>query len=168
MRPRNLAARTGTFACSSKPRPPPDAATTDLPRLLRGLRLLAQADIGTTYGFASNDGDVRLRGASLSTLPTEQGDLARAVLYCCDGPEERAPRLLNAASRMQLLSAEASLDVAMRLEDGSPVTPSLLRPVWRLLLEAPAFTSVLHQYATLRVVRELMVHPHDLLTAVTA
>ncbi|WP_431103194.1 3-deoxy-D-arabino-heptulosonate 7-phosphate synthase [Roseateles noduli] len=146
----------------------PDAATTDLPRLLRGLRLLAQADIGTTYGFASNDGDVRLRGASLSKLPTEQGDLARAVLYCCDGPEERAPRLLNAASRMQLLSAEASLDVAMRLEDGSPVTPSLLRPVWRLLLEAPAFTSVLHQYATLRVVRELMVHPGDLLAAVTA
>lgn len=146
----------------------PDAATTDLPRLLRGLRLLAQADIGTTYGFASSGGDVRLRGASLSTLPTEQGDLARAVLYCCDGPEERAPRLLNAASRMQLLSAEASLDVAMRLEDGAPVGPSLLRPVWRLLLEAPAFTSVLHQYATLRVVRELMVHPGDLLAAVQA
>ncbi|WP_067273395.1 hypothetical protein [Mitsuaria sp. 7] len=145
----------------------PDAATTDLPRLLRGLRLLAQADVQTSYAFASDDGEVRLRGASLSALPTEEAGLARAVLYCCDGPEERAPRLLNAASRMQLLSAEASLDVAARLEDGAPVEPALLLPVWRLLLEAPAFTSVLRQYATLRVVRELMVHPRDLLAAVT-
>ena len=146
----------------------PDAATTDLPRLLRGLRLLAQADIDTTYAFASNDGEVRLRGASLSALPTEEGDLARAALYCCDGAEERAPRLLNAASRMQLLSAEASLDFAVLLEDGAPANPQLLLPVWRLLLEAPAFTAVLRQYVTLRAVRELMVHPRDLQAAVVA
>ncbi|HEY1396591.1 3-deoxy-D-arabino-heptulosonate 7-phosphate synthase [Roseateles sp.] len=146
----------------------PDAATTDLPRLLRGLRLLAQADIDTTYAFASNDGEVRLRGASLSALPTEEGDLARAVLYCCDGAEERAPRLLNAASRMQLLSAEASLDFAVLLEDGAPADPQLLSPVWRLLLEAPAFTAVLRQYVTLRAVRKLMVHPRDLQAAVVA
>jgi hypothetical protein len=143
----------------------PDAATTDLPRLLRGLRLLAQADVQTSYAFASDDGEVRLRGASLSALPTEQGELARAVLYCCDGHEERAPRLLNAASRMQLLSAQASLDFALRIEDGAPVDTGLLRPVWRQLLEAPTFTSVLHQYSTLRMVRELMLHPRDLLTA---
>nr|WP_297526075.1 3-deoxy-D-arabino-heptulosonate 7-phosphate synthase [uncultured Roseateles sp.] len=144
----------------------PDAATTDLPKLLRGLRLLAQADVATTYTFASNDGEVRLRGASLNALPTEEGDLARAVLYCCDGAEERAPRLLNAASRMQLLSAEASLDFAGLLEDGAPADPTLLEPVWRLLLEAPAFTSVLRQYVTLRAVRELMVHPEDLAAAI--
>jgi hypothetical protein len=165
----------------------PDAATTDLPRLLRGLRLLAQADVDTSYVFASTDGEIRLRGASLSALPTEEAELARAVLYCCDGAEDRAPRLLNAASRMQLLSAEASLDFAVRLEDGAsvgqvgqigqlgqfgkvgpvgPVDPLLLAPVWQLLLEAPAFTSVLRQYVTLQAVRELMVHPGDLLAAV--
>ncbi|MFX1681917.1 3-deoxy-D-arabino-heptulosonate 7-phosphate synthase [Mitsuaria sp. CC2] len=144
----------------------PDAATTDLPRLLRGLRLLAQADVDTTYVFNSADGEVRLRGMSLNALPTEEGDLARAVLYCCDGADDRVPRLLNAASRMQLLSAEASLDVAALLEDGAPVDPSLLRPVWRQLLEAPPFTSVLRQYVTLRAVRELMVHPEDLAAAV--
>jgi hypothetical protein len=161
----------------------PDAATTDLPRLLRGLRLLAQADVDTSYVFASTDGEIRLRGASLSALPTEEAELARAVLYCCDGAEDRAPRLLNAASRMQLLSAEASLEFAVRLEDGAsvgqvgqlgqlgqvgPVDPLLLAPVWQLLLEAPAFTSVLRQYVTLRAVRELMVHPSDLLAAVRA
>ncbi len=146
----------------------PDAATTDLPRLLRGLRLLAQADIDTTYAFAAAGGEVRLRGASLSALPTEEGELARAVLYCCDGREDRAPRLLNAASRMQMLSAEASLDFAALLEDGEAAEPSLLLPVWRQLLEAPAFTSVLRQYPTLRTVRELMVHPDDLMAAVQA
>ncbi|WP_431257846.1 3-deoxy-D-arabino-heptulosonate 7-phosphate synthase [Roseateles chitinivorans] len=144
----------------------PDAATTDLPKLLRGLRLLAQADIDTTYAFTSTDGEVRLRGASLSALPTEEGDLARAVLYCCDGLEDRTPRLLSAASRMQLLCAEASLDFAAALEDGASADPSRLIPVWRLLLEAPAFTSVLRQYETLRAVRELMVHPGDLQAAV--
>ncbi|WP_431046701.1 3-deoxy-D-arabino-heptulosonate 7-phosphate synthase [Roseateles sp. L2-2] len=146
----------------------PDAATTDLPKLLRGLRLLAQADIDTTYAFTSNNGEVRLRGASLSALPTEEGDLARAVLYCCDGQEDRTPRLLNAASRMQLLSAEASLDFAALMEEGVAADPSLLLPVWRLLLEAPAFTSVLRQYVTLRAVRELMVHPRDLHAAAAA
>ncbi|WP_431261609.1 3-deoxy-D-arabino-heptulosonate 7-phosphate synthase [Roseateles chitinivorans] len=146
----------------------PDAATTDLPRLLRGLRLLAQADIDTTYVFASADGDVRLRGASLNALPTEEGELARAVLYCCDGREVRPPRLLSAASRMQLLSAEASLDFAAALEDGASADAQRLIPVWRLLLEAPAFTPVLRQYVTLRAVRELMVHPGDLQAAVVA
>lgn len=146
----------------------PDAATTDLPRLLRGLRLLAQADLDTVYTFAAHEGELRLHGASLSALPTEEADLARAVLYCCDGPEERAPRLINAASRMQLLSAEASLDFGALLEDGEAADPSLLLPVWQLLLEAPAFSSVLRQYVTLRAVRELMIHPDDLLAALRA
>lgn len=138
-----------------------DAATTDLPRLLRGLRLLAQADIEAVYAFTSSEGEVRLRGSSLATLPTEEADLGRAVLYCCDGPVDRTPRLLNAASRMQLLSAEASLAFASRLEGGEAPTVEALEPVWRLLCEAPTFSAVLRQYPTLRVVREVMVHPED-------
>jgi hypothetical protein len=146
----------------------PDAATTDLPRLLRGLRVLARADIDTDYPFAARGGEVWLRGASLAALPTEEAGLARAVIYCSDGDVERAPRPLNAASRMQLLSAEASLAAAARLEDGAAPDPSALTPVWRQLLESPAFSPVLRQYPTLRAVRELMLHPHDLMAAVQA
>ena len=144
----------------------PDAATTDLPRLLRGLRVLARADLDTDYPFAAHGGEVWLRGASLAALPTEEADLARAVIYCSDGDVERAPRPLNAASRMQLLSAPASLEAAARLEDGGAPDPSALEPVWRQLLESPAFGQVLHQYPTLRTVRELMLHPDDLMAAV--
>lgn len=140
-----------------------DAATTDLPRLLRGLRLLAQADPQSTYAFASHQGEISLRGASLRALPTEEDDLARAVLYCSDAPAEQAPRLLSAASRMQLLSAPASLDFADRLERGVPVEPRQLKAVWDQLLTAPAFKPVLRQHATLRTVRELMLHPSDLM-----
>ena len=144
----------------------PDAATTDLPRLLRGLRVLARADLDTDYPFAAHGGEVRLRGASLAALPTEEADLARAVIYCSDGEAERAPRPLNAASRMQLLSAPASLAVAARIEDGAAPDPSRLEPVWHQLLESPAFGPVLHQYPTLRTVRELMLHPDDLMAAI--
>lgn len=145
-----------------------DAATTDLPRLLRGLRLLAQADPRATYAFASHQGEIPLRGASLRALPTEEAELARAVLYCSDAPAEQAPRLLSAASRMQLLSAPASLDFADQLERGLAVQPRQLEPVWDQLLTAPAFAPVLRQHATLRTVRELMVHPSDLMAAVRA
>lgn len=145
-----------------------DAATTDLPRLVRGLRLLAQADVDTLYPFAAREGEVLLSGASLAALPTEEGDLSRAVLYCCDGPEDHRPRPLNAASRMQLLSASASLAHAARIEDGLGVEPELLDPVWRQLLESPAFTPVLRQYPTLRAVRALMLHPDDLMAAAQA
>ena len=140
-----------------------DAATTDLPRLLRGLRLLAQADPRSTYAFASHQGEIALRGASLRALPTEEDDLARAVLYCSDAPAEQAPRLLSAASRMQLLSTPASLDFADRLERGASVEPRQLKAVWDQLLTAPAFKPVLRQHATLRTVRELMLHPSDLM-----
>ena len=41
-----------------------EAATTDLPRLLRGLRLLARAQSGAVYAFATQQGRVQVRGAS--------------------------------------------------------------------------------------------------------
>lgn len=61
---------------------------------------------------------------------------------------------------MQLLSSTASLERAAHDIDGAPIED--LEPVWQQLLTAPAFTPVLHQYATLTRVRGLMVHPDDL------
>jgi hypothetical protein len=132
----------------------PDAATTDFPRLLRGMELLAHAEAWTDYTFETQQGPVALRGASLRGLTTSN------VLYCCDAPADSSPRLLNAASRMQLLSASASLEYAGNLAD-----TRLLDPVWQELLESPRWRKVLHQYPMLREVRELMVHADDLLLA---
>src|SRR5690606_6403215 len=81
-----------------------DAATTDLPRLLRGLRLLGHADENTIYFFQTRQGRVPVRGASLRALGRSGNDSTKRVLYCCDAPAETAPRLLGAASKMQLLS----------------------------------------------------------------
>ncbi|MFD4838789.1 3-deoxy-D-arabino-heptulosonate 7-phosphate synthase [Achromobacter sp. NPDC058515] len=143
-----------------------DAATTDLARLLRGLRLLAQADASVAYPFECGQGTLRLTGASLSALTTDEAGLARTVLYCCDAPAEPAPRLLGAAGRMQLLSAQASLEFAARLADGQAVEAQDLEPLWHELLTSRQWGAVLNQYPMLRQVRDLMVHTDDLLAAV--
>jgi len=140
-----------------------DAATTDLPRLQRGLRLLAHADPQACYPFETRQGTVTLRGASLSTLAVDEAGLAGTVLYCCDAPVDGTPRLLGAASRMQLLSAPASLAFACRLAEGRDADPGQLEAVWNALLESPRWAGVLNQYPMLRQVRELMVHPEDLM-----
>ncbi|WP_029044655.1 hypothetical protein [Cupriavidus sp. amp6] len=143
-----------------------DAATTDLPKLLRGLRLLAHADKDVVYAFETQQGTVRLHGAALSALRADADGLAGTVLYCCDAPAEPRPRLLGAASRMQLLSAQASLEFASALAHAQAADPAALAPVWHQLLESPRWRSVLNQYPTLRQVRELMVHPDDLMAAI--
>lgn len=143
-----------------------DAATTDFPRLLRGLRLLAHAKDGAAYAFASHEGTVRLRGAALGALCAGAPDLTRTVLYCCDARAETAPRLLGAASRMQLLSADESLAFASHLAANEPADAGDLEPLWLPLLEAERWKTVLNQYSTLRQVRELMVHTEDLLHAI--
>lgn len=143
-----------------------DAATTDFPRLLRGLRLLTHADKDTIYSFATRQGTMPLRGAALCALPSAPMALSRTVLYCCDAPVEPTPRLLSAASRMQLLSATPTLDFAAALTTAPPADARALEPVWHALLEVPGWRAVLNQYATLRQVRELMVHTDDLLAAV--
>ncbi len=142
-----------------------DAAAIDLPRLLRGLRLLAHADAGKTYSFEAKQGTVRLSGASLKALTAEAPGLAATVLYCSDAPLEGKPRLLSAASRMQLLSAPASLQFADALAQGREPDAATLAPVWEALLESPRWDSVLHQYAALRQARALMVHVDDLMAA---
>ncbi|WP_442593021.1 3-deoxy-D-arabino-heptulosonate 7-phosphate synthase [Parapusillimonas sp. JC17] len=143
-----------------------DAAATDLPRLLRGLRLLAGADGSAVYSFQTQQGTVHIRGASLAKLHTDKSSLASAVLYCCDVPAEESPRLLSAASRMQLLSARASLDFAGALADGHRADSRALALLWDDLMKAPEWKGVLQQYATLRQVRQLMVHTDDLLAAI--
>ncbi|WP_447919664.1 3-deoxy-D-arabino-heptulosonate 7-phosphate synthase [Achromobacter aegrifaciens] len=143
-----------------------DAVATDFPRLLRGLRLLTHADPQTDYAFNTRQGQFALRGASLRALLTEGPQLDTTVLYFCDGPAEAMPRLLSAASRMQLLSAPSSLECADRLARGHDAGPSTLEPVWQQLLESPQWASVLQQYPTLCQARELMVHADDLMAAI--
>ncbi|WP_422650331.1 3-deoxy-D-arabino-heptulosonate 7-phosphate synthase [Cupriavidus sp. H18C1] len=143
-----------------------DAATTDLPRLLRGLRLLVHAEQHVTYAFQTEQGTVRLRGASLSALPTDEAGVASKVLYCSDAPAESNPRVLSAASRMQLLSAPATLAFASKLIETQQADSRELEPVWHQLLESPQWSAVLNQYRALRRVRELMVHADDLLAAI--
>ncbi|KVL43945.1 hypothetical protein [Burkholderia territorii] len=143
-----------------------DAATTDLPRLLRGLSLLAQADPDTVYTFDTREGAVRLHGASLHALKTDDAALQREVLYCCDAAADPAPRLLGAASRMQLLSAPASLEYASALAQHADADPHGLGAVWQALLEQPSWRAVLHQYESLRQVRALMVGVDDLMAAI--
>ncbi|WP_309835851.1 3-deoxy-D-arabino-heptulosonate 7-phosphate synthase [Caballeronia sp. LZ065] len=140
-----------------------DAVATDFPRLLRGVRLLACAEADVEYAFGTREGEVRLRGTSLAALRTDETALRRSILYCCDAPAESAMRLLNAAARMQLLTAPASLNFAARLDQGFLAEPVELEPVWKELLSSPRWATVLNQYPMLRQVRELMVHPHDLL-----
>src|SRR5690606_3380792 len=96
---------------------------------------------------------------------TDEAELEKIVLYCCDAPTDATPRLLSAASRMQLLSAQASLKFASALAAKQSADFQSLEPVWLQLLEAPKWGAVLNQYQTLRQVRELMVHAGDLLAA---
>jgi hypothetical protein len=138
-----------------------DAATTDFASLLRGLRLLARADANIDYVFETREGAVQLRGASLCALRTDEAALERSVLYACDAADESALRVLGAAARMRLMTAQASLDYAGHLGDAHR-----LEPVWSALLESPQWAPVLHQYAALKQVRDLMIHPDDLLAAI--
>jgi len=159
-----------------------DAATTDLPRLLRGLQLLASADCDTLYPFETQQGVVHIRGTSLATITADAPWVAEHVLYCSDAPAETAPRLLSSVTRMQLLSSEGSVAYASSLSHISPqpqrqargtpaqhtpqsVSPPETQPlaaVWESLLNDPRWKTVRQQYSLLRQVRDLMVHVDDL------
>ncbi|WZB71836.1 hypothetical protein WJ968_08860 [Achromobacter xylosoxidans] len=79
-----------------------DAATTDLPRLLRGLRLLAQAEPDASYSCATQQGQVRLRGASLrAAAGNGESGRRRAVLL------RRARRNLDAGAQRRQPHAAA-------------------------------------------------------------
>jgi hypothetical protein len=144
-----------------------DAAAIDLPRLLRGLQLLASAKADTVYPFETQQGVVQVRGASLQALTSSLTDPGRLVLYCCDArAEPTPPRLLSAASRMQLLSAIASLEYAGTLAENGKADRRRLEPVWHQLLESPRWRAILDQYLLLDQARVLMVHVDDLSAAI--
>lgn len=142
-----------------------EAATNDLPQLLRGLALLAHARADSVYSFMTRQGQVLLSGASLHALENDWASLARTVLYCCDAPVEKMPRLLSAASRMQLLSAQSSLEFASAVSGGKHPDPECLGSLWHEMLASVRWKPVLNQYATLVQVRALMVHPDDLMSS---
>lgn len=112
----------------------PAATADDLPSLLRGLRALARTRADTVYAFASTDGALRVRGASLRRLRPAGGALPAQVVYCCTAvteAQEARPRLLSAASKARLLAHPASLSHAARLLRGEATEPGDLAAVWR-------------------------------------
>ncbi len=145
----------------------PAAVSADLPRLLRGLQRLAQADTGTAYAFASDDGTTHILGASLRRLRPHGHALPPHVIYCCPAPAEPQPQaLLSAASKAVLLGEPASLAFAQRIARGEAPPPhASLAPVWQALATAPRLRATLHQDETARLAREAMLHPDDLLAA---
>lgn len=136
-----------------------DSVATDLPRLLRGLQVLAGARQDKVYAFETKQGTIHLSGASLTALD---------VMYCCDAPGESAARLLSASSRMQLLSTQASLEFAAALSRHGHANPQLLEPIWHELLTAARWKPVLCQYVSLHQARERAVNLNDFLATIEA
>lgn len=146
----------------------PAAAAGDYTRLLRGLGRLAQASEAATYSFASAEGEVQLAGASLRALQPQGLQPPPHVFYCCTAAAEARPPLLGAASKAALLAEPASLAYAQRLAQGVTPAHEELLPAWAALASEPRLRSTLNQYETARLAREAMLHPDDLLAAVTA
>ncbi|MDR6423898.1 hypothetical protein J2738_000020 [Variovorax paradoxus] len=144
----------------------PAAATSDFPRLLRGLRRLAQARAEAVYAFASADGEQRIAGASLQGLRPIRRLLPPHVIYCCSAPPEALPQPLGAATKAVLLAEPASLVFAQQLARGEAATHAALAPVWHALATAPRLQAALHQYETAQKARAAMLHPDDLLASV--
>ncbi|MDQ0589047.1 hypothetical protein [Variovorax paradoxus] len=144
----------------------PASATSDFPRLLRGLRRLAQASAKETYAFASADGEQRIFGASLQGLRPIGRMLPPQVIYCCSAPPEASPQPLGAATRAVLLAEPASLAFAQQLARGEAPSHDALAPAWNALATAPRLQAALHQYETAQKARAAMLHPDDLLASV--
>jgi hypothetical protein len=144
----------------------PAAATSDFPRLLRGLRRLAHANAEAAYAFASADGEARILGASLRRLEPVGHALPPHVIYCCSAAAEPPPQVLSAASKAVLLGEPASLAFAQKVARGESPPHAALAPVWNELQTAPRLRSALHQYETAVKARAAMLHPDDLLAAV--
>jgi hypothetical protein len=145
-----------------------DAAVSDFPRLMAGLQRLAQARSEAAYDFRSDQGSWRIGGASLRQLQPAGDALPPQVIYCSTAPADAHVPMLSAASRGVLLTERASLAFAAALAGGGSPDPDQLGPVWTELGSAARLRAVLHQYDIARIVREAMLHPHDLLAAAEA
>jgi hypothetical protein len=139
-----------------------DSAAGDLPRLIRGLHVLASAQALATYTFQSAQGAIALTGASLHQLPTEGQAMAHRVLYCSDEASSETLRLLSHASRMQLLSHDVSVAYAACLATGEKCDPDGLQAVWEDLIRPIPQHALRQQYRWMFYARELMVHLDDL------
>jgi hypothetical protein len=146
----------------------PGAAAADFPRLHRGLQRLALARADAVHVFACKDGELPILGESLARLRPPDAGLPPQVFYCCAASAEEGPPLLDTASKALLLSEQASLAYAARLAAGGAPDAGELVAVWERLTRAPRLRSVLHQYETALGVREAMLHPQDLPSALTA
>ncbi len=144
----------------------PAAATSDFPRLLRGLRRLAHASTDAAYTFASTDGEPHILGASLRGLEPDGHSLPPHVIYFCPAAAEPPPRALSAASKAVLLGEPASLAYAQQVARGEAPPHAALVLVWDALLTAPRLRAALHQYETAAKARAAMLRPDDLLAAV--
>lgn len=138
----------------------PAAATSDFPRLVRGLERLSQARADADYTFACSSGIVRILGRSLRRLHPHGQGLPRHVIYCCAAPPETPVPMLSAASRALLLAEPASLAFARGHGE--------LAAVWEAVTTLPRWRAVLQQYETARRAREAMLHPDDLRSAMAA
>ena len=143
----------------------PAAVSSDLPRLLRGLQRLGQAEAAADYRFASAEGEVLLQGASLRGLAPRGRALPGQVIYCSTAPVESRPALLGAATRAVLLAEPASLAFALRLAGGAAPCEADLDAVWQALGSEARLRAALHQDDTARAAREAMLHPEDLVGA---
>jgi hypothetical protein len=146
----------------------PAAATADFPRLRRGLQRLALARPDAVHVFGCKCGELPLSGESLAQLQPPPQGLPPQVIYCCSALADEQPPLLAASAKALLLAESASLDFARRLAGGEAATPAALSPVWRGLTRASRLRAALEQYETARCVREAMLHPQDLVSAVAA
>lgn len=146
----------------------PAAATTDLPRLLRGLAQLSAIDAQAVQAFKSADGVLRLRGDSLRALRPEEGALPARVIYLSTAPAEARVALLGAAARSKLMAEAASLRFAAELQSGAMPSPADLATVWDALMRESRLRPALEQFDSARRAREAMLHPDDLVAAVDA
>jgi hypothetical protein len=144
----------------------PVAASSDWPRLLQGLHRLSSVAGGADPLFAAQEGELRLRAASLRALAGHDDALPQQVLYCCSAAETHAP-LLAPSARSQLLQQPACIAWARAHARGEAPSPQQLATVWEALPRASGFRAVLLQYETARLSREAMVHPEDVLATCT-
>lgn len=147
----------------------PDAASTDLRRLLRGLALLNDLPPHSAVNFACDQGTITLSSNSLLDLSSAQRCLQQKILYCCPAsdtePLHRPSSALHAASRTQLLNASAALNYAYAVQQGLEPEPQTLIPVWEELLHSSSWNAVLQQYAHQQQAGELLVTTRDLAAA---
>ncbi len=140
----------------------PAAVTSDMPRLLRGLTRLAQAEADTAYAFASIDGPILLGGASLRALQPRGDHLPEQVIYLCSAARESRPSVLSAAAKGMLFAEPASLAFARALAAGSSPAGTALDPVWQSLVSESRLGGVLRQFDIACRAREAMLHTGDL------